>query len=219
MLSPKLYKNGHAYDLFMRVFGFEASVERFLSRLPITVPEGGKILDTGCGSGTLGIHFLQSGNRTSLLSTDLEPNFIDAAKKKASRRGIRADRMNVGIADISRPDLITTIDQQAITLEKESFSLICIGAVLGYAKSPESSLQCLVELLQPGGYLLNLEMCETALGEYVCGRYHYHNISLERMSQILREDCEVTSHSMNWQHFPACMTRTAVIAKKNAPSR
>lgn len=215
MLSPKLYKNSHAYDLFMRVFGFEASVERFLRSCKIPQVDDGRILDNGCGSGTIGIHFLQASKQGTLLSTDLEPNFLDAALKKAKRRGVTEESMAVGIANISDPANLTSLDGHDIKLEPESFQLVCIGAVLGYANDPEKSLRELIRLLKPGGYLLNLEMKETVLGKYVSERYHYQNISTKMMQEImLDEKCEVTQKSMGINHFPACMTRTALVAKK-----
>lgn len=216
MLSPKLYEDSHKYDLFMRVFGFEASVERFLKRCKIPAIQDGQILDNGCGSGTIGIHFLEASNNSTLLSTDLEPNFLDAAQKKAQRRGIVEGTMQVGIANISNPEQVTTLDQSELKLSPNTFQLICLGAVLGYAENPESSLRTLVHLLQPGGYLLNLEMSETMLGRYVSQRYHYKNISLDEMEEILKgEGCSVEQKTMGWSYFPACMTRTSLIARKN----
>ena len=215
MLSPKLYKNSHAYDLFMRVFGFEASVERFLRKSGIPGVDQGRILDNGCGSGTLGIHFLQASKQSTLLSTDLEPNFLEAATRKAQRRGIAQEQMTVGIANISDPDHVRTESDSTLRLQPETFQLICLGAVLGYAKDPEKSLRCLAGLLTPGGYLLNLEMSETRLGQYVSKRYHYSNISIQRMTEIMSEEgCDVRHLKMGIQHFPACMTRTALIAEK-----
>jgi len=215
MLSPELYKNSHNYDLFMRVFGFEASVERFLRTCEIPPVSNGKILDNGCGSGTIGIHFLQSAINTTLLSTDLEPNFLDAALIRAKRRGVHEASMTVGIANISSPEQVQSLEQNAIHLEEGTFQLICVGAVLGYADDPEKSLRTLTKLLSPGGYLLNLEMCETLLGKYVCKRYHYENIPIARMMEILRDEgCTVTQKKMSLKHFPACMTRTALVAKK-----
>lgn len=215
MLSPKLYKNSHAYDLFMRVFGFEASVERFLRATNIPPLVNGNILDNGCGSGTIGIHFLQASEQTTLLSTDLEPNFLDAALKKAKRRGIDGKSMSVGTANITAPDQVQTLDGHQYSLNPESFQLVCIGAVLGYSQDPSESLRTLVRLLAPGGFFFNLEMSETALGKYVCKRYHYDNISIEEMKAILRDEgCSVSQITMNLKYFPSCMTRTALIAQK-----
>ncbi len=215
MLSPKLYKNSHAYDLFMRVFGFEASVERFLRSANIPPVENGSILDNGCGSGTIGIHFLQASKQTRLLSTDLEPNFLDAAIKKAKRRGIEEESMSVGVANITAPDQVETLDGQKYALAPETFNLVCIGAVLGYSQDPAESLRTLIRLLAPGGFLFNLEMCETTLGKYVCQRYHYNNISVAEMKSILSDEgCSVSQITMSLRYFPSCVTRTALIAKK-----
>ena len=65
--------------------GFESGIDRFLQDLEIEIPAGSRILDAGCGTGLLGLHFLNRIPDSSLLSTDLQPNFLRATRAKAAK--------------------------------------------------------------------------------------------------------------------------------------
>ena len=163
----------------------------------------------------LGLHFLQGFSGATLVATDLEPNFLDATITNARRRDIPLDRITLGIANISAPQRITSLDGEPWELEEASFDLICVGAVLGYADDTEASIRQLLKLLAPGGHLINLEMNESLSGKFVSSRYHYRNIPLERMREVMRaERCEVSTHHLRLTHLPAKLTRTAIIARK-----
>ena len=60
MISPKLYRKSRAYDFFMKSFGYSRSIERFLAGLELDLNDDCRILDAGCGTGILGIHFLRN---------------------------------------------------------------------------------------------------------------------------------------------------------------
>ena len=63
--------------------GFENGLDRFLQDLEVELPAGIRILDAGCGTGLLGLHFLNRIPHSTLLSTDLQPNFLRATLAKA----------------------------------------------------------------------------------------------------------------------------------------
>ena len=214
-VSKKLYKNSRTYDLFMKWLGYESRIDRFLRRLNTSGGPHERILDAGCGTGLLGLHFLERFPAARLQATDLEPNFLHAMLVNAARRGIDRERIAVAQADISRPKQLTTLEGAPLALEDASFDLICIGAVVGYASDIEASLCHLLQLLAPGGTLINIEMSESVTGRFVSRRYQYHNIPLARMRDLIRDQgCQVVSTALGIRHFPANLTRTAIIARK-----
>ena len=117
MLSPKLYKNSRVYDFFMKSLGYESSIDRFLRSLDIPLPDGARILDAGCGTGFLGLHFLDRISGATLHSTDLERNFLTATLANANSRGIAPDRITAGTADISNPKTMTSLDGVDLQLQ------------------------------------------------------------------------------------------------------
>jgi ubiquinone/menaquinone biosynthesis C-methylase UbiE len=221
MMSPKLYKSSHVYDFFMKLFRYESSIDRFLSGLDFDFGEHCRILDVGCGTGLLGLHFLERFPHASLVATDLEPNFLKATLVNAEKRQIDQSRMELAIADISNPRQLTSLDGRSIRLDDQRFDLICIGAALGYAQDSETTIRELLNLLAPDGYLINMEMKESLTGRFVAHRYDYKNIALDQMQRVMEgEGCEVSSVMLGVGHLPAMLTRIAVIARKSSePSR
>jgi ubiquinone/menaquinone biosynthesis C-methylase UbiE len=215
MLSPSLYKNSRVYDFFMKSLGYERSLDRIIRHLPLDQQGPLRILDAGCGTGLLGLGLLQRFPKATLIATDLEPNFLKATLSNARSRGIDSNRLQVGLSNITHPLNFTTLEDQVVTIPQQSLQLICIGAVVGYSNDIEASLRMLVELLSPGGTLINIEMNENLLGRYVSKRYHYRNLPLSRMVQVLSEaGCDVVHQKLNLRHLPAKFTRTAILATK-----
>lgn len=216
MISPELYKSSRFYDFFIKALGYESSIDRFLHSLPLECGDECRVLDAGCGTGVLGLHFLQRFPQSRLHATDLEPNFLQATLKNAESQGVDRDRISVGVANISRPHVITCLEGHTTELPQESFDVICVGAVVGYADDTEVALQQLVQLLAPGGYLINIEMNESPSGQYVSRRFHYQNIRLRRMLEVLQEaGCDVQARKLGATHLPAKLTRTGIIARRN----
>ncbi|MEE3373088.1 MAG: class I SAM-dependent methyltransferase [Planctomycetota bacterium] len=199
----------------MKRIGYERSIDRFLATLDIDTLPAGRILDAGCGTGFLGLHFLQRWPHAELHATDLEPNFLRTTLANAERRGLPADRIRTSVSDISAPKQGTALDGTRRTLVDSSYNLICLGAVVGYASDTEMCLRQLMQLLAPGGTLLNLEMNESLTGRFVSWRYQYQNISLARIEQVIREEGgEMTPATLGLRHFPACLTRIPLVARK-----
>ncbi len=215
MISPKLYRSSHVYDFFMKTMGYQSSIDRFLRSLKIDFPTDGRILDAGCGTGLMGLHFADRFSDSQLVATDLETNFLKATLANAKNRGIDTDRITVGVADIFNPAELRLIDGSEHVLQAASFHLVCVGAVIGYADDTAESLRRLLALLAPGGTLLNLEMNESPTGRFVSHRYHYHNIPIKQMQQVIRQaGCDLTTQKLSLRHLPAKFTRTAIIATK-----
>lgn len=215
MISPRLYKSSQFYDFFIKALGYESSIDRFLRSLPLECREECRVMDAGCGTGVLGLHFLHRFPQSELHATDLEPNFLKATLSNAESQGVDRNRISVGVANISQPQMITCLEGRTSELPCDYFDVICVGAVVGYAEDTEASLRQLVRLLAPGGYLINIEMNESLSGQYVSRRFHYRNISLERMQQVLTEaGCEVDARKFGAAHLPAKLTRTGIVARK-----
>lgn len=216
MISPKLYKSSRFYDFFIKALGYESSIDRFLSSLDLQCEDSCRVLDAGCGTGLIGLHFLKRYSESRVHATDLEPNFLQATLANVESHGIDLDRVSVGVANISTPEESTSLEGEQQQLAARSFDIICVGAVVGYAEDTEHSLRQLVGLLKPGGYLINIEMNESPTGRFVSRRFHYSNISLSRMQEVIRDaGCDVSTRKFRIVHLPAKFTRTGVVARKH----
>ncbi len=89
MLSPKLYKASGYYNAVMKLLGYERGIDLFLKGIDVQCEPGSRVLDAGCGTGMMGLHFLERFPGTTLLATDLEPNFLTATLGNAKSRESR----------------------------------------------------------------------------------------------------------------------------------
>jgi 2-polyprenyl-3-methyl-5-hydroxy-6-metoxy-1,4-benzoquinol methylase len=98
-----------------------------------------RILDVGCGDGSISIPLLNSGNRLTLL--DVSENMLSRAMSQvdpALRQNVEAVHQEFLLAP----------------LESGAYDLItCIG-VLAHVTSPDLVISRLISLLQPGGLLI-----------------------------------------------------------------
>lgn len=150
MLKSRLYRSTNVYNFFMKSLGYERSIDRFLRSVELDFTRPVRILDAGCGTGMLGLHFLERFPGSVLTSTDLEPRFLRTTVANAAQRGLDVERITVGVSDISHPSHLHLPEGGSIELAADSFELICVGAVVGYASSTEASVRELVRLLAPG---------------------------------------------------------------------
>lgn len=219
MLNTDLYRKSSTYDFFFRLLGIENSIDRYLRSLDLRFPEEARILDIGCGTGILGLHFLERLKGSTLLAGDLEPNFLESMLANAVRRGLDTDRITTGRSDIGSPQIFTPTDGDQMEFAAGTFHVICIGAVIGYSGDTENSLRQLLKLLAPGGYLINIEMNENLGGRYVSQRFAYSNIPLDRMIEIIADaGFHQIKSRLGLKSLPACITRTSIIAQRPAES-
>src|SRR5438876_4911041 len=93
------------YDLFGRVisFGRDKAIREKLIELAASAP-GEKVLDVGCGTGTLAIALTSSVGTGEVHGIDASPEMIEGAKKKAAKAGSDIDFQVALIEAIPFPD-------------------------------------------------------------------------------------------------------------------
>src|SRR6266540_1376177 len=80
------------YDLFGRIvsFGRDRAVREKLVQLAAAAP-GEKVLDVGCGTGTLALALESSVGTGEVRGIDASPEMIGVAKQKAAKAGSDVD--------------------------------------------------------------------------------------------------------------------------------
>jgi SAM-dependent methyltransferase len=126
----------HGWDWYAPTYGprlFRLIEEKGLA--------GCRVLDAGCGTGTLALELAQRGHR--VVGTDLSEAMIAAARKKDS-----AGRVAWHVADITAQDL---------TREEEPFDLVtCVADTLNHLETLdlwEQAFRRLAAHLRSGGWL------------------------------------------------------------------
>lgn len=213
-----LYKLSALYSSLLKLLGYERGIGRFIDKLELDCPEDARILDLGCGSGVVGLRLLERFPKATLFATDIEPNFLKAMLANARERGIDESRITVGVADVSEPDMVALLDGTRMTLEPRSFDIVSVGGVLAYSKNAPESVLRLLNLIRPGGYLVNLEMNERPIGRFVAWIYSYRPVPMNDMRELI----EGRGHGFKTlpfsiADFPANLTRVGIIGRVRPP--
>ncbi len=145
------------YDRFVNLvsFGKEKSFRKMTIALAQVKP-GEKVLDVGCGTGSLTIAAkVQVGPTGEVYGTDASPEMIDVARRKAARAGVDVTFQVDLIENITFPD-----NQFDVVLS--SFMMHHLPDALKRAGLAE-----IYRVLKPGGRLLIVDMESSSGGSVV----------------------------------------------------
>jgi malonyl-CoA O-methyltransferase len=118
-----------------------AAVQRFMARRLLALvedclPQGGRILEVGCGTGFLTARLREVCPQARLVALDLDPALVAAARRRVG------------------PDVgVDWLVADAENLEAGPFDLIIGNAVFQWFRRPEATLRRLRQSLKPGGVL------------------------------------------------------------------
>lgn len=134
----RIFESAAVYERFQRLLGGDASRRRFVSEI-LRPPSGGRILDIGCGTGTI-LDDLPPD--VDYVGYDLNPRYIEEARRRFPDRG----RFFCARAGEAPEDL-------------GSFDLVLAMAILHHLDDPEADgLVAISHLhLRPGGCLVTLD--------------------------------------------------------------
>lgn len=116
------------------------TVSSYIRQLDQAIPADACILDAGCGTGQHGI-YLAHLPRRRIVGTDFSQNSLYLAQHLKEQLGFS----NI---EFLQSDIFK------LPLKTQSFDVVLCHGVLHHTPSPRDGLQCLVELLKPGGILV-----------------------------------------------------------------
>ena len=203
------------YNYIMRKVGFDRQINRFLHSQISASDEHQKIIEFGCGTGITGLTLLQIFPNAELVATDIKDRFLNRLGANAERLKIDDERITLAISDISSPNEVRDLSGEDLSHHEERYDIICAGANIGYASTPESSIAELYELLKPGGIIVNLEMSKRPMGRLISALYGYPMIdqtTFERLAET--HGARVTVSKVPMEYFPLSSTRTLILIEK-----
>ncbi|MCK5917391.1 MAG: methyltransferase domain-containing protein [Cocleimonas sp.] len=207
-MNDGLYKS---YSFIMKNLGFDASIAAFIKKLNIRDGSYNRILDAGCGTGTIGMALAKRYPEASIMFTDINKTLLDEVTSKGEKEGFLSSRLSFAHADISSPKTLTLQTNKAVHLSDAEFDIVATGAVVGYSQNQKKTLEELLSLVKPKGYFINIEMNQGFFGSIVSKKYQYPVMPLAEMESIIKST-GFELMSIEVDTFPAKLTRTCLIA-------
>ncbi len=133
------------YDLLNSTIGHRDRFFREIAELA-GIREGGRVLDVGCGTGTLGIQEKEmAGNKGYVAGIDASGQMISQAREKAAKSGIEVDFKPGLIEDIPYDDNYFDVVTSSMMIHHLPLSL------------KKKGFQEVYRVLRPGGHFLLLD--------------------------------------------------------------
>ncbi len=171
--------------------GMVSRIDRFSAALRELVPEGGDVLDYGCGTGEIGAAIAALGYRVE--ACDSAPRMIEQAEALHASSGVTFTLIDVTAgAEVSMP-------------QGRRYDAIICSSVLEYLHDPAAALAALSRALKPGGWLL----ATVPDAEHPARRgeaWHRALMSVPFLRKLIRATPVGPSYELQWlsrNRFPA----------------
>ena len=191
------------YDLTFKLNGYGRSLDQYLEAHPLPVFENARILDAGCGTGTLTLALLRALNvPVKLTAVDLSSSVIATARKYVSRKNPNEQEVRFAQGNVL-----------ALPFADGSFDLVVTSGVLEYVPLEDGFTE-LARVISPGGYFLHLPMRPTAVTTLLELLFRFKAHPPEELAETTDRHFQVVSH----YRFPPFQvigwSKTAVLAQK-----
>src|ERR1041385_8999649 len=132
------------YDLTFKLNGYGRSLDQYFQTHPLPVFENAKVLDAGCGTGTLTLALLRNLKvPVKITAVDLSASVISTAKKYVAKTNPNDQEVRFAQGNVL-----------ALPFAEETFDLVVTSGVLEYVPLDEGFTE-LARVMSRGGYLLD----------------------------------------------------------------
>lgn len=191
------------YDLTFKLNGYGRSLDQYFASHPPPVSRGARILDAGCGTGTLTLALVRALRfPVSITALDLSASSVTAARKAVADSEGRRRYVNYMQGNVL-----------SLPFADNSFDFVLTSGALEYMPL-EDGLNELARVIAPEGHLLHLPIRPSLVSTFleVCFRFKHH--APAKVLQDTERQFKVVDH----YRFPPLQaigwTKTALLAQK-----
>src|SRR5262249_13350574 len=171
------------YDLSFKLNGYGRSLDQYLDIHPLPVFENAKILDAGCGTGTLTLALLRKLKLpVNLTAVDLSASVMTTARKYVARNNPNQQRVRFAQGNVL-----------SLPFADETFDLVVTSGVLEYVPLEEGFTE-LARVISRGGYFLNLPMRPSAATTVLQLLFRFKTHPPEEVAESTDRHFTVVSH-------------------------
>jgi ubiquinone/menaquinone biosynthesis C-methylase UbiE len=181
-------------------FYIKASIQATVNRLMINPQD--RILDLGCGTGTLIQHLFQLVPNAAIVGLDISSEMLTVARQKLP------ESVELHLGDVGQ-----------LPFPNESFNTIISTSAFHYIRNPVQAIQEMKRVLKPDGCLIITDWCNDFLtcrildvALHCINRAHFHTYTVHELQTLLKHEgfseVGIERYKINW--FWGLMTATAI---------
>jgi ubiquinone/menaquinone biosynthesis C-methylase UbiE len=191
------------YDLSFKLNGSGRSLDRYMEAHPLPVFENARILDAGCGTGTLTLALLRTLRvPVKLTAIDLSASSMATARKYVNKNNPQQQEVRFAQGNVL-----------ALPFPDDAFDLVVTSGVLEYVPLEDGFTE-MARVISPGGYFLHLPMRPTAVTTLLEVLFRFKVHPPDDLAETTDRHFQVVSH----YRFPPFQiigwSKTAVLAQK-----
>ncbi len=191
------------YDLSFKLNGYGRSLDRYMEAHPLPVFETARILDAGCGTGTLTLALLRTLRvPVKLTAIDLSASSMATARKYVNKNNPQQQEVRFAQGNVL-----------ALPFPDDAFDLVVTSGVLEYVPLEDGFTE-MARVISPGGYFLHLPMRPTAVTTLLELLFRFKVHPPDDLAETTDRHFQVVSH----YRFPPFQvigwSKTAVLAQK-----
>jgi len=191
------------YDFSFKLNGYGRSLDRYMEAHPLPVFENARILDAGCGTGTLTLALLRTLRvPVKLTAIDLSASSMATARKYVNKNNPQQQEVRFAQGNVL-----------ALPFPDDAFDLVVTSGVLEYVPLEDGFTE-MARVISPGGYFLHLPMRPTAVTTLLELLFRFKVHPPDELAETTDRHFQVVSH----YRFPPFQiigwSKTAVLAQK-----
>jgi len=191
------------YDLTFKLNGYGRSLDQYFEAHPLPVFPGARVLDAGCGTGTLTLALLRNLKAPAKITAlDLSASSMATAKKYVRKNNPSGQDVRFAQGNIL-----------SLPFADDAFDLVLTSGVLEYVPLDEG-LSELARVIAPGGHLLHLPMRPAPVTSFLEMLFRFKTHPPHQLNETTDRYFQLVSH-YRFPRFQAIgWSKSAVLAQK-----